>query len=50
MSQKWSFNSNGTISNQQSGLCLDVDGASAANGAAVILWTCTAATHQQWHR
>jgi hypothetical protein len=49
-SQKWSFNSNGTISNQQSGLCLDVNGASTANGATVILWTCTAATNQQWHR
>ncbi|BCB82697.1 hypothetical protein Psuf_000100 [Phytohabitans suffuscus] len=46
--QQWTFNANGTISGNQSGLCLDVNGAATANGATVILWTCTAATNQRW--
>ncbi len=37
-----------TIVNQQSGKCLDVNGASTADGAAVIQWTCHAATNQQF--
>jgi lysophospholipase L1-like esterase len=48
--QRWNLNANGTISNAQSGLCLDVNGASTANGATVILWTCTAAANQRWTR
>jgi len=48
--QKWNLNANGTISNQQSGLCLDVNGNATANGSTVILWTCTAAANQQWTR
>jgi hypothetical protein len=32
----YSANSDGTVSNQQSGLCLDVNGASTANGAAAF--------------
>ena len=43
-------NSNGTISNAQSGLCLDVNGNGTANGTAVLLWTCTAAANQRWAR
>ena len=31
--QQWAVNSNGTITGTQSGLCLDVTGASTANGA-----------------
>uniref|UniRef100_UPI0005BCC947 endo-1,4-beta-xylanase n=1 Tax=Streptomyces sp. NRRL F-5123 TaxID=1463856 RepID=UPI0005BCC947 len=31
--QQWSVNSNGTVTGTQSGLCLDVTGASTANGA-----------------
>ena len=31
--QQWQFNSNGTITGMQSGLCLDVTGASTADGA-----------------
>ena len=38
--QQWNVNSNGTITGVQSGLCLDVTGASTANGALVELWTC----------
>ena len=46
--QQWSINSNGTITGVQSGLCLDVTGASTANGALVELWTCNGQSNQQW--
>ena len=36
------------IENRQSGLCLDVSGASTANDAPVIQWTCTGNANQQW--
>jgi lysophospholipase L1-like esterase len=48
--QRWNLNTNGTISNAQSGLCLDVAGNATANGTAVHLWTCTAAANQRWTR
>jgi lysophospholipase L1-like esterase len=48
--QRWNLNSNGTISNAQSGLCLDVTGNATANGTTVALWTCTAAANQRWTR
>ncbi|GIJ51423.1 lipase [Virgisporangium aliadipatigenens] len=48
--QRWNLNADGTISNAQSGLCLDVSGNGTANGTAVILWTCTAASNQRWTR
>ncbi|MET7946391.1 ricin-type beta-trefoil lectin domain protein [Micromonospora sp. NPDC005324] len=46
--QQWAVNANGTISNTQSGLCLDVNANATANGTTVILWTCTAAANQRW--
>lgn len=46
--QRWNHNSNGTISNVASGLCLDVNGNATAAGSPVILWTCTAAANQIW--
>jgi lysophospholipase L1-like esterase len=46
--QRWNRNSNGTISNVASGLCLDVNGNSTAAGSLVLLWTCTAAANQIW--
>jgi len=46
--QQWNVNSNGTITGGQSGLCLDVTGASTSNGALVELWTCNGGTNQQW--
>jgi alpha-galactosidase len=46
--QQWNFNANGTISNRQSGLCLDVNNNATANGTTVILWTCTGAANQRW--
>jgi lysophospholipase L1-like esterase len=48
--QRWNINTDGTISNAQSGLCLDVSGHATANGSTVILWTCTAAANQRWTR
>jgi len=46
--QEWNVNCNGTITSAQSGLCLDVTGASTANGALVELWTCNGQSNQQW--
>ncbi|WP_433268624.1 glycoside hydrolase family 27 protein [Micromonospora vinacea] len=46
--QQWAVNANGTISNAQSGLCLDVNNNGTANGTTVILWTCTGAANQRW--
>ena len=38
----------GTITGAASGRCLDVTGASAANGAPVELWSCNGGSNQQW--
>jgi alpha-galactosidase len=46
--QQWNLNADGTISNRQSGLCLDVSQAATANETPVILWTCTGAANQRW--
>ncbi|WP_374225371.1 endo-1,4-beta-xylanase [Micromonospora sp. C95] len=48
--QQWNVNSNGTISNAQTGLCLDVNGAATANGSAVIVWGCHGGANQRWAR
>jgi poly(3-hydroxybutyrate) depolymerase len=48
--QQWNLNGNGTISNAQTGLCIDVNGAGTANGSAVIVWTCHGGTNQRWTR
>jgi len=48
--QQWNLNSNGTISNVQSGLCLDVNGAGTANGTAVVVWGCHTGANQRWAR
>jgi endo-1,4-beta-xylanase len=48
--QQWTLNSNATVSNNQTGLCLDVNGAATANGTAAILWTCHGGTNQRWTR
>jgi alpha-galactosidase len=49
-SQKWTLNSNGSITNTGSGLCLDVNQAGTANGTGVILWTCNGQANQRWTR
>ena len=41
-------NANGTVTNAQSGLCLDAFGAATANGTKVILWSCNGGANQQW--
>jgi Ricin-type beta-trefoil lectin domain-like len=46
--QQWNVNSNGTITGVPSGLCLDVSGASTADGALIDLWTCNGQANQQW--
>jgi hypothetical protein len=33
---------------QSSGRCLDVSGASTANGANIVIWSCNAGSNQQW--
>ncbi|GAA0910319.1 ricin-type beta-trefoil lectin domain protein [Virgisporangium aurantiacum] len=48
--QQWNLNANGTITNAQTGLCLDVNGAGTANGTAAIVWTCHGGTNQRWAR
>ncbi len=50
VNQQWVMNSNATISNAQTGLCLDVNGANTANGTAVIVWSCHGGTNQRWAR
>ncbi|MFK4088877.1 PHB depolymerase family esterase [Kribbella sp. NPDC020789] len=46
--QQWRFNTNGTITGLQSGLCLDISNAGTANGSKIILWSCHGGTNQQW--
>jgi hypothetical protein len=46
--QQWQLNANGTITGVQSGLCLDVTGASTNNGALAELWTCNGGSNQEW--
>jgi alpha-galactosidase len=46
--QNWTLNTNGTISNVHTGLCLDVNGGGTANGTAVIVWPCHGGTNQRW--
>ncbi|WP_408612800.1 RICIN domain-containing protein, partial [Glycomyces luteolus] len=46
--QKWTLNADGSVVNAQSGLCLDVAGASTANGALAHLWTCYGGSSQRW--
>jgi endo-1,4-beta-xylanase len=48
--QQWVLNSNGTISNAQTGLCLDVSGGATGNGTAVVVWSCHGAANQRWAR
>ncbi|MFE1941843.1 RICIN domain-containing protein [Streptomyces massasporeus] len=51
--QQWSLTTTGsyvTVTSRASGECLDVNGASTANGAALITYTCNGGTNQQWTR
>ncbi|MFF1547102.1 RICIN domain-containing protein [Streptomyces sp. NPDC058291] len=52
-SQHWSLTTSGSyvsVKARTSGKCLDVNGASTANSAAVITYTCNGGTNQQWTR
>ena len=50
--QQWQFVDKGSgyfnIVNRNSGKCLDVNGASTADGANIIQWTCNGGNNQQW--
>ncbi|MEV6520315.1 RICIN domain-containing protein [Longispora sp. NPDC051575] len=50
--QKWVFTqqSDGSyrIANAESGLCVDVSGASGSAGAQIIQWTCSTDSNQRW--
>ncbi|MFF5308921.1 RICIN domain-containing protein [Streptomyces massasporeus] len=51
--QQWSLTTTGSyvnVTSRASGECLDVNGASTANGAALITYTCNGGTNQQWTR
>ncbi|MFI9168254.1 family 43 glycosylhydrolase [Streptomyces lincolnensis] len=51
--QQWSVTATGsyvTVKSRATGECLDVNGASTANAAAIITYTCNGATNQQWTR
>ena len=51
--QQWSVVTSGSYVNikaRTTGECLDVSGASTANSAAVITYTCNGGTNQQWTR
>lgn len=52
-SQQWSLTTTGSyvnVKSRASGECLDVNGASTANGAALITYTCNGGANQQWTR
>ncbi|MFD5775054.1 RICIN domain-containing protein [Streptomyces fungicidicus] len=51
--QQWSVTATGSYVNVRSratGECLDVNGGSTANSAAIITYTCNGGTNQQWTR
>ncbi len=51
--QQWSLTTTGSyvkVVSRASGKCLDVNGASTADSAAVITYTCGSGTNQQWTR
>ncbi|MFI5908405.1 ricin-type beta-trefoil lectin domain protein [Dactylosporangium sp. NPDC051541] len=48
--QQWNLNGDGSVSNVQSGLCLDASGAGTANSTPVIVWACNSGSNQLWTR
>lgn len=48
--QKWVFNTNCTITNPQSGRCLDVDARGTADNTAAAMWACRGESNQVWTR
>jgi hypothetical protein len=48
--QQWNINADNTVTNVQTGLCLDANSAGTANGTAVIVWACNGGNNQKWTR
>jgi Ricin-type beta-trefoil lectin domain-like len=46
--QLWQVHPDGSITNDESGLCLDVYGQGTSNGTDVDLYTCNGGSNQQW--
>ncbi|GAX58960.1 RICIN domain-containing protein [Streptomyces olivochromogenes] len=42
------LNSDGTVTNVDSGLCLDASNAATSQGTSLVLWTCNGGTNQLW--
>jgi hypothetical protein len=47
--QVWQQQSNGSLLNPQSGLCLDDPGANTSNGIRLQIYTCNGTPAQQFH-
>ncbi|MEV0123093.1 family 49 glycosyl hydrolase [Streptomyces sp. NPDC050703] len=47
-SQKWAFQTDGTLKNLKSGRCLDIEDKSTADGARLHLWDCGDWSSQKW--
>jgi hypothetical protein len=49
--QTWTVNANGSFTNRQTGLCLDVSGGGTPpNATPVVVWPCAAKASQRWSR
>jgi chitinase len=48
VSEFWTVHSDGTITGNNSGLCLSVTGGSTASGATVDIYTCNASASEYW--
>ncbi|MEO8562807.1 MAG: lectin [bacterium] len=46
--QQWRLTAAGAVTNQASGLCLDVSGGQTADISPVIVWTCHGGSNQRW--
>jgi non-reducing end alpha-L-arabinofuranosidase len=46
--QQWAAESNGTIVNPASGMCLDDPDWNVTNGTQLDLWACNGGTNQNW--
>jgi chitinase len=47
-SENWTVNTNGTITNTNSGLCLSVTGSATTSGATTDIYTCNGSTSENW--
>lgn len=49
-SEHWNFRSDGSITDDRSGLCLDATGGYTTNGTKLQMWPCNGTVAQQWIR